>query len=79
MSPDRALLHVGANALRITRHVGRRRRSTYSRDAYVPWRLLDELADAMRAAGVDPGADNLGREAREHLEELLEARQGVRT
>lgn len=61
-----------ANA--ITRTAGDKRRDPNSRAAYVSWRQLDRLADALRRAGIDPQADNLGEAA---VERILEAQQAI--
>lgn len=62
---------VLTTAQRITRIVGDKRRDRNSVWATISWRDLDRLADALRRAGLDPHADNLGEAA---LERILEAR-----
>lgn len=63
----RRALRVAAQAANITGYVGRKRRASHNGWCYVPWRYLDGLADSLRELGVDPCADNLGREVFERM------------
>lgn len=74
MMTDKALLDVAAQAVRITSTKGRSRRDGVNGWAYVPWRYLDGLADALRRAGIEPGAANLGASAVRRIEERKVAR-----
>lgn len=61
------VLRVASQAVRITSYVGQKRRDAGSGLCTVPWVYLDALAEALRAAGIEPNARNLGKLAREDL------------
>jgi hypothetical protein len=70
------MLRVAGVGVLITSFVGRKRRAAPNGWCYVPWRYLDQLADALRELGVDPHAPNLGQAVHDVLRARLD--EGIR-
>lgn len=62
---NQAEVKVMSIALLMVSEIGKKSRNPFASEVKVPWRSFDALADALREAGAEFDADNLGAEARE--------------